>query len=386
MTRRPRILLSVHSAGRGGAELMALAQARYLSQWYDLIISVPEGPLRADFERLGALTGGTATLPLWGAPARRWALRLIRMVRDVPRVLRTIRSTDPQVVLTNSSVSLAPVLAARLADVPVIVHARDVPKSRLSGFVFALHGALANTVIVIAEQLARYFQSSLRARVVRIDEGIAIGEPPSSRTARMPEDPLRLCLIGGIDPRKGQDTAIEAIALLRDRGVDAELELVGREVDSGFAARLREQVTQLAVSKAVRFSGEVSDVRTAMGRADVVIAPSRSEWTPLSLMEAMACEKPVVASRVGGVGEMIADWEVGLLVPPENPDALARRLIELAAKPDDAQAMGRNGRRHVTAHFNITRSLERQRAEIERLVTVQRRRSRLSARRGRRRP
>jgi UDP-N-acetylglucosamine:LPS N-acetylglucosamine transferase len=347
---------------------MALAQARYLSRSFDLIIAIPEGPLRSEFERFGELTDGTGTLPLWGGSVRRWITGAIRSASGAGRMFRLIRRADADVVLTNSSVSIAPVLAARLADVPVVVHARDVPESRLSGLVFALHGALADTIIVIAEELGRRFRHSLRARVVRIYEGIAIPDPPSNGGLRRPGDPLRLCLIGGIDPRKGQDIAVDAVARLRDRGISAQLELVGREIQRGFAERLREQVSQLDVVEHVRFTGEVPDVDAVLSRADVAIAPSRSEWTPLSLMEAMAFERPVVAARVGGVAEVVVDPEVGLLTPPQDANALTEALTELAAEPKRARAMGRQGRRRVTARFNIARSLDELRRELHRLL------------------
>jgi glycosyltransferase involved in cell wall biosynthesis len=236
--------------------------------------------------------------------------------------------------------------------------------------VFALHGALADTVIVIADELGRHFRHSLRARTVRIYEGIAIRDLSSNGACREPGDPLRLCLIGGIDPRKGQDIAVEAVARLRDHGVGVQLELVGRETHHGFAGGLREQAGRLGVAERVRFRGEVADVSQALSGADIVIAPSRSEWTPLSLMEAMACERPVVASRVGAVAEVVADPEVGLLTPPCDAEALAEALMELAADPGRASAMGRRGRHRVIARFDIERSLRELRLELQRSLEL----------------
>jgi glycosyltransferase involved in cell wall biosynthesis len=292
----------------------------------------------------------------------------MRTATGARHLYRIIRRSDVVLVLTNSSVSLAPVLAARLARVPAVVHARDVPESRLSGLVFALHGALADTVIVIAETMGRRFPHSRRARIVRIYEGIEIPDPPSNGHHRRARDPLRLCLIGGIDPRKGQDIAVDAVARLRERGVIAQLDLVGREIHPGFAERLRERVGQLSVGEQVRFEGEVPDVRAVLAGADIVIAPSRSEWTPLSLMEAMACERPVVAARVGAVAEMVVDGRVGLLTAPRDANALACALAELAAEPERARAMGREGRRRVMKRFDITRSLDELWRELQRLL------------------
>jgi hypothetical protein len=105
---RPRILLSVHSAARGGAERMALAEAEYLKRYFDRVISVPHGPLRPCFARHGELTGGTASMPLWGDSSRRWVARSVRTLDHAVRLARLMRRRHLDLVLTNSSASLAP--------------------------------------------------------------------------------------------------------------------------------------------------------------------------------------------------------------------------------------------------------------------------------------
>jgi glycosyltransferase involved in cell wall biosynthesis len=361
-----RVLLVVHNAEPGGAERMALAEAAHLAGAFELLISVPEGPLRDAFAAHGELLRGFATLPLWGGSAKRWAGRSARTLRDGVRMAGLIRSRRVELVLTNSSVCLAPVLAARLAGVPVVVHARDVPKSRLAPLVFAVQGALAQTVVVIAGGLAPYFRRGRRARVAQIADGIVIG-PPARRAGGF-QSPLRLCVIGGIDRRKGQDVAVAALALLREQGLEATLVLVGREIDSAFADAVRDDVARLGLGQAVEFVGEVADAGPQLARADIVVAPSRGEWTPLVLMEALAAGVPVVASRVGGVADVVHDRESGLLVASEDPSALAAAIAELAADPPSALAMAERGRRHVERDFKIERTLEQLEAELLRLL------------------
>jgi glycosyltransferase involved in cell wall biosynthesis len=382
---RKRVLLAVHSAKAGGAERMALLEAEHLEDRFELLLSVPDGPLRARFAAHGELIGAVATLPLWGSSAWRWARSSTRTLLDAGRMALLIRRRGIELVLTNSSVCLAPVLAARLARVPAVVHARDVPKSRLAPLIFALHGALADTVIVIADGLAPYFRRGRRARIVRIPDGIVAPAPRSSEARRKSgasrsndaprvfRTPLRLCLVGGIDPRKGQDTAVAALALLRERGVEATLELVGREVAPGFAAALRDDARRLGVTANVVFTGEVSDAGPHLERADIVIVPSRGEWTPLVLMEALARGLPVVAARVGGVQEIVRDRESGLLVAPEDPAALASAIVELLAHPRAAAEMASRGREHVGANFRVEQTLERLQAELDLLLERARR-------------
>jgi glycosyltransferase involved in cell wall biosynthesis len=363
-TARRRILLTVHSAESGGAELLALREAEHLKGRYELLLSVPGGPLRAGFGEHGELVRGIATLPLWGASALEWAKRSVRTIIDAFRTARLIRRRSIELVLTNSSVSFAPVLAARLARVPVVVHARDVPNSRLARSVFAMHGTLASTVIVIAGELARYFRRGRRARVIQIADGITVPQRPTRSPSNLSAQ-LRLCLVGGIDPRKGQDIAVQALAMLHELGVAATLELVGREIDEGFAAHVREQAKLLHVLDSVDFVGEVSDAGANLARADVVIAPSRSEWTPLVLMEALAQCKPVVASRVGGVHEVVSDGRSGLLIGPGDPGKLADAIMRLVADPVAAAQMARTGREDVERRFRIEQTLDRLSDEID---------------------
>jgi glycosyltransferase involved in cell wall biosynthesis len=368
--KRGRILLAVHGAKLGGAERMALLEAEYLTAGFELLVSIPDGPLRPRFAEHGELVGAAATLPLWGASTRRWAGSSVHTLLDAFSMAKLIRRRKIELVLTNSSVSFAPVLAARLAGVPAIVHARDVPNSRLAPLVLALHGRLARTVIVITDGLTPYFRGGRRTRVVRIPDGITMPASPPIGSRPTFGSPLRLCLIGGIDPRKGQDVAVAALAQLRERGIEAKLELVGRELDESFAAAVTDSARRLGVAEDVELVGEVSDAGPYLERADIVLAPSRGEWTPLVLMEALARGKPVVASRVGGVPDVVRDREFGLLVAPDNPTELADAIAELLSDPDAAGAMTGRGRDHIAAVFDVEMTLERVQTEVERLLDL----------------
>src|SRR4029077_3842634 len=132
---------------------------------------------------------------------------------------------------------------------------------------------------------------------------------PLSGPQRTFNTPIRLCLIGGIHPRKGQDIAIQALSHLRDAGIDAQRDLIGREIEPAFAASIRALAERLDVAGSVTLLGELDDVPSHLRTVDIVVAPSRGEWTPLAIMEAMAQRKPVVAADVGGVSKVISHGE-----------------------------------------------------------------------------
>ena len=107
---------------------MALGQARALRDECELVIAVGPGPLRADFAEAPAVWG-PVNLPIWGASYRRWALQIGRSVPDALRCTWLVWRHRIDVVVVNSTVLVAPVVGARLAGVPVIVHVQEAPKS-----------------------------------------------------------------------------------------------------------------------------------------------------------------------------------------------------------------------------------------------------------------
>lgn len=367
---RPRVMLAVHSAARGGAERMALMEATRLAERVRLDVSIPAGPLRERFREHGEIVAAAPLLPLWGASPARWALQLARTPVSAVAMSWGLRRRRTELVLTNSAVSLAPVLAARLAGVPAIVHARDVTSSRLAPAVFWLHALLADTVVAISPELAARFPTRLRARVVTIRDGVPIAAASNGARPALGSTPVRLCVTGAIDPRKGQDLAVETLAALRTGGVDATLDVIGRVQDADFAGRVRERALALDVADRVAFRGELDRLEPALRDVDVVLVPSRAEWTPLAAMEALASARPVVAADVGAVGDVVVHGQTGLLTPAGDSGAMADAVAELAAAPETARALARRGRAHVAARFDLERTLTALEDEIDRLLAT----------------
>jgi glycosyltransferase involved in cell wall biosynthesis len=366
-----RLLLTVHTGERGGASLMALEEARALARDHDLVVAVGPGPLRAGFAALGRVVDGPPSVPLWTDAPAAWLKRGVRTVQHAIRLARLIRRERIELVLVNSTVSVAPVLAARLAGVPAIVRARDTPFSRYAPLVMGLHARLAHTIAPIAAVNAGYLPARRRARVVRIPDGIAIPPAPAAPLNGFGR-PLWLCVVGAITPDKGQGTAVAALAELRARGIDAELDLVGRVQDDAMAAALLDDARARGLDGRVRVRGESDGIDAALEGADVLLLTSRGEGTPLVLMEALARHVPVVASAVGGVPDIVRDGDTGLLVPPGDAGAVADAVARLAADPPAARAMAARGREHVRARFSTEPCLARLGAVVDEALTERR--------------
>jgi glycosyltransferase involved in cell wall biosynthesis len=146
-----------------------------------------------------------------------------------------------------------------------------------------------------------------------------------------------LSVIGRLSPEKGQDVFLEACRLAADK----DCKFVGVLVGEGpWENELRARVKALGLESRVRFVGHCQDVAPVYAASDVIVIPSRSEGLPNVLLEAMASGKPVVATRVGGIPEVLSDGVSGRLVPPEDPVRLASAIVALVADRRLRHALG----------------------------------------------
>lgn len=167
-----------------------------------------------------------------------------------------------------------------------------------------------------------------------------------------------LLTVGRLVSRKGIDTVLQALPLLRSQFPEMRYEIVG---DGPERQRLQALTTRLDLESAVSFLGRLSDAEmvAAYRRAHVFVMPAREEQENASMegfgivyLEASACALPIVAGRSGGVIEAVQDGQTGLLVEPNNPQALAETLSHLLQNPEKMQQMGANGRHWVENKMN----------------------------------
>lgn len=158
--------------------------------------------------------------------------------------------------------------------------------------------------------------------------------------------------VGRLEEQKGVDVLLDAFARLRSRGAKARLRIVG---DGSLRRSLEARAARLGLGPAVAFAGWIPNAAETMAFCDVVAVPSRWEGFGLVALEAMAAGKPVVASGVDGLREVVVHGETGLLVPPGNSGALAAALEEVLFDPRRAARLGAAGRRRLLAEFTVGR-------------------------------
>jgi phosphatidyl-myo-inositol dimannoside synthase len=202
-----------------------------------------------------------------------------------------------------------------------------------------------------------------QATISRVSMGVDFSRAPRLKLVREIRDRYRrgsgplLGFVGRVIEEKGVEDIVEATALLSaDRSdVSAFIAGAGQHTD-----RVRARAAELGVSERIHLPGWIdsADVPSWLAAADVVVAPSRigpDGWTEaqgLSIIEAMAVGRPVVATNTGGIPDTITDGKTGLLVPPEDPNALAAAIAKLVASPDWAAGLARGGAESVRAHFD----------------------------------
>ncbi|MHB8079863.1 MAG: glycosyltransferase family 4 protein, partial [Candidatus Krumholzibacteriia bacterium] len=148
--------------------------------------------------------------------------------------------------------------------------------------------------------------------------------------------------------------------LRRDGGPPARLFLVGDDPSRGgaYAGDLRRRVARLDLAESTHFFGWVEDAAAAGADFDLHVTPSRAEPCGLATLEAMAHGHPIVATRAGGSPELLRDGREGLLVPPDDPAALAARLARLLGDPALRARLGAAARRRVEAEFPLSAMLD----------------------------
>ena len=263
----------------------------------------------------------------------------------------------------NASPHLYGAIAARLAGLPVVhtKHGRNEPEVRRKVLLNRFASALTDRVVAVSADAARVATLVERVdprRVVVIPNGVDTREirpGGDARAARAllgaPELGLHIGCVARLEAVKDHRTLLEAFAVVRAARPDAHLTLVGR---GSLQAALEARAAAPDLAGAVTFAGERGDVTPLYAAFDIFALASRSEGLSLTLLEAAAAGLPIVATRVGGNAEVVADGSSGILVPPADPAAFARALLHLGDRPDRG-ALGAVGRALVEHGFSAER-------------------------------
>lgn len=282
-----------------------------------------------ELRQLDLLTAGSS--PLAG---------LAHNFQRIVRIRRAIREARPSVLVSFiDRANILAVLASRGLGIPVVISERTDPSRRSLGRIWTALRDLAypraDAVVFQSRAVRDWFPSPVRAKGVVIPNPVP---PPPGPRAPGKEGFRRLVAIGRLAPIKGFDLLLPAFAEASARVPGWTLEIWGEGPER---PALEAQIRQLGLADRVRLPGQTDRPFEVLLAADLFVLPSRAEGFPNALAEAMACGLPVLSTDFGGaVLEMVEDGVDGVLVPPEDPPALAEALVRLMGDPEARRRLG----------------------------------------------
>lgn len=173
-----------------------------------------------------------------------------------------------------------------------------------------------------------------------------------SKTLEIPARCTLLLSVGRLVYEKAYEVLIRAMDLVVREYPGVVLAIAGSGV---LRAELQRLIDELHLTGKIRLLGDRQDVADLMVNADIFVMPSRSEGMPMALLEAMGSGLPVIATQVGGLGEVVEDHSQGILVPAEDHQKLAKAILELLHDPALRKSMGRNARRRIEERYTTER-------------------------------
>ena len=352
----PVLVLSNHGEIVGGGEVSLLTLLKGLdrSYWRPIVVVPSEGAVATSCRALG-LSTHVVSLPSLRCPSP-------AMFRSLVNLCRLVRDMGVTLLHANGSRAMFYAgMVGRLVGRPVVWHLRLWRPDPILDWLLA---RLATRTIAISEAVRARLRRWPRAygRCSVVPNGIdletffpikdagsvrdALGIPPTARL---------IGTVGRLVPFKGHQYLLDALVQLRHSHPTVRLLIVGAGPERGTFERYAQAKGLVG---AAMFLGHRADVADLLASMEVFILASEAEDFGRVLLEAMAMERPVVATAAGGVPEVVEANKTGLLVKPADPAALAEAISALLADSGRAQAMGRAGRVRVETHFDLRRHAE----------------------------
>ncbi|MCD4536338.1 glycosyltransferase family 4 protein [Nocardioides sp. cx-169] len=376
MTQRT-VVMANPSADVYGADLQLLESVRaYRGRGWRVVVVTPStGPLLPRLVDLGA---EVELLPFpvlcRAALCPGGVAALVRGSHDaLTRMRRLLERLQPDVLYVNTLTLPWWQLAGRMAGVPVLCHvheaeARDPAWIRAT---LAAPLALADTVVANSRttmDLTVRTAPYLRRRLRLVPNGV---RGPGGHPVSHPRDGrFRMLVVGRLSPRKAPEVAIEAAALLRAAALPVELELCGTTGPGheAYVEGLRRRAERPDLCGAVSFTGYQAPIWPALERADALVATSLGESFGNAVVEGQLAGRPVVASAVPGHLETVKDGVTGLLVPAQDPEALADAVARLLEAPELGRRLATQGLHEAEERFGVRRYGEEIASAVDDLV------------------
>lgn len=297
-----------------------------------------------------------------------WLLFFIPSMISLIRLIKRNRVTI--VYTVGSPMYLQGPIAAKLSGAKLVWLLEDVYTPKwIKGLLLPFLRFLPDEVAVVAEAVREYYLGN------NTSKNTALLHPPVDTTKFHPDYNVEryrgefklkpeekvIGIVGNINPLKGYEYFFPAAKLIKAAFPNIRFLVVGKrlETQEKYWRRLQALIANLEIEADLILTGSRIDIPQMMNLMDIFVLASVSEAAPAVVLEAMACAKPIVATRVGGVPELIIDGETGILVPSKDSKAIAEAVLYLLNHPEEARRMGIKGRERAIKLFDITRCIQR---------------------------
>ncbi len=349
-------LLFINTIGKkkfGGGEKWTVAAAAGLQEkGFDVVVAGHGGSKL--LEKAAAAGVETTAFNIYSDISPYYVLKLAHYLRKHRVDVVIVRPTD--LTVTGLAVHLL-----KQCRRPRVLVRHGLPLNHNIRKHVWLHNTFANGIITNTQSISDQYASRhffKEGFVTVIHNGVHIPAMEENGvhdfSVRFPEKKIVLS-VGRLAHQKGYRYLIDAITLLPKETAALQFVVLG---DGKYRQKLTAYAQKQGVADRIHFEGFVNDVWPYLRGCDLFVLPSLYEGMPNAAIEAMAAAKPVVLTRVNGADELIPDSSKGVLVPPQDPYAIARAISSLANNPEACRQIGNNARQWVTEHFTLEKMAE----------------------------
>lgn len=349
-----KILHTEWSDGFGGQEKRILSEVLGLRErgYYVALACRRNSEIKRQAEKYGI---DTYLLPF----------RNIYDIVSIFRLIRIIKKERFDIVNTHSSVdSWVGGIASKLAKVPVLIRTRHLATPVKRDIFHFIH-YLPDMYITCGERMRKNLIEKYGfppEKVVSIPTGVSedffnVERNPDARLKYgLKKDASVITNVGILRKVKGHEVTLRAVKIVAESFPDVKFLIVG---DGPYRKKLEEMVNTLGIKQYVVFTGFVQNIPEVYSFTDVAILSSWSEGLPQSILQAMASGVPVVATRVGGVPEVVQNEKTGILVEPGDYEGLAEGIIRILKNPELATVLVKNARELVQRDYSVEHMLDK---------------------------
>ncbi len=294
--------------------------------------------------------------PIYLLPLQRtYGLTALRAALELRRFLRRERIQIVQTFFESSDL-WGGLVTKMMSKAKLVWSRRDmgILRTRRHRVAYRLMAGMPDQVFAVSEQVRRHCIEVDRIdpmRVQTVYNGLDLTDWSTTARLAQPQGERVVTTVGNIRRVKGHDLFILAAAAIAPHFPHVVFSIAGEVLEPDYFAELQTLVSDLNLSERFYFVGGIDNLREHLHAADIFVLPSRSEGFSNAIVEAMAASLPVIATNVGGNAEAVQDGVSGLIIPSEDPAALAAAITQLLDNPSNAMQMGAAGKQLAAERF-----------------------------------